>query len=213
MNVAIYLRVSTDKQDEANQEPDCRRLAEARGWPDAIVFAERESGAKARPVWGHLLELAHQGKVNAIVVWSLDRVGRTMWRTIDDVRALERSGCRLLSVRESWLDTGGPAAPLLLAIFAWVADHERRRLIDRTNAGIARARARGAILGRPRKWVDPVRLKVLRGRGVTVLELARRFQVSVRTVRRALAKPGAAKNGTHLAARPPRPASGRSARL
>lgn len=158
MNVAIYLRVSKDdgSQDETNQEPDCRRLCEARSWPRPMVFAERESGARERPVWNQLLEYAHQGEVNAIVVWSLDRIGRTMWKTIDDVRALERGGCRLVSVRESWLDTGGPAAPLLLAIFAWVAEHERTRLVERTKAGIARARARGAVLGRPAVEVSAV---------------------------------------------------------
>jgi len=160
MNVAIYLRVSKDdgSQDEANQEPDCRRACEGRGWADPLVFPERESGAKERPVWRQLLELAHQGKVNAVVVWSLDRVGRTMWKTIDDVRALERCGCRLVSVRESWLDTGGPAAPLLLAIFAWVADHERQRLVERTRAGLERARAKGVKLGRKPVEISSVML-------------------------------------------------------
>jgi putative DNA-invertase from lambdoid prophage Rac len=150
MNVAIYLRVSKadGSQDATNQEPDCRRLCEARGWLEPTVVTELESAVKERPVWRDVLELAHRGIYNVIVVWSLDRVGRSMWRTIDDVRALERAGCRLVSVRESWLDTGGPAAPLLLAIFSWVADHERQRLIERTKAGLERARRQGTKLGR-----------------------------------------------------------------
>jgi DNA invertase Pin-like site-specific DNA recombinase len=199
MRVAIYVRVSKSdgSQDEANQEPDCLQLCQARGWTDVYIHQERESGAsKHRPNWEHLLALARQGAINAIVVWSLDRVGRSMWQTMTDVRELHRCGCQLVSVRDPWLDTGGPAAPLLLAIFAWVAEYERAHQIARTKAGIARAVAQGKRLGRPPKWIDPVKLRNLVGRGVTVSVIARRFQVSPRTIGNHLARARhAAKNG------------------
>lgn len=148
---AIYLRVSSKdgRQDEANQEPDCRRVCEARGWPVGAVYAERESGAKARPVWSDVLELARRGQLRAVVVWSIDRIGRSMWQVVADVRELGRLGCSVVSVREPWLDTGGPTRDLLLAIFGWVAEHERERLRERVRAGLDRARSEGKRLGRP----------------------------------------------------------------
>lgn len=148
MNAAIYLRVSTDDQDVDNQEGDCVRLCQARGWEAAIV-PEVESGAKDRPRWRHVLELARTGTIRAVVIWSIDRMGRRMHELLADVRELDRLGCAVVSVRESWLDTTSPTRDLLLAIFAWLAEHERRRLIERTRAGLERARREGKKLGRP----------------------------------------------------------------
>jgi DNA invertase Pin-like site-specific DNA recombinase len=65
------------------------------------------------------------------------------------VLALDRAGVQLVSVREPWLDTGGPVRDLLLAIFSWVAEQERRRLAERTKAGLARVREHGSRSGRP----------------------------------------------------------------
>jgi len=150
MRAAVYLRVSTDRQDERNQEPECNQLAMARGWK-WVTYHEVESGAKDRPQWRKVLEDARRGEIRAVVVWSLDRVGRRMFELIGDIRELDRLGVQVVSVRESWLDTGGPARALLLAIFAWVAEHERERLRERTRAGLARAKAEGKTLGRPRR--------------------------------------------------------------
>lgn len=145
---AVYLRVSTERQDEANQEPECLRLVEARGWKPLVV-REVESGAKRRPEWEGVLELARRGEARAVVIWSLDRIGRRMFELVGDVRELDRIGCSIVSVREAWLDTTAPTRDLLLSIMGWVAQHERERLVERTKAGLARARAAGKVLGRP----------------------------------------------------------------
>lgn len=151
MRAAIYLRVSTDRQDQKNQQPDCERLCAARGFTHARLYEERESGAKEdREKWAEVLEDARRGQIRAVVVWSLDRVGRSMWQVIRDIQELTRLGCQVVSVKESWLDTGGPTRDLLLAIFAWVAQQERERLRERTRAGLERARRAGKVLGRPR---------------------------------------------------------------
>ena len=198
MNVAIYLRVSKEdgSQDEANQAPDCLQLCEARGWPDPVMFSERASGASTdRPEWRGLVDLARRGICNVIVVWAFDRVGRSFWETMDDVRKLDAYGCRLISVRENWLDTGGPMGPVLVAFCAWAAEQERSRMIERTKAGIERARAKGKRIGRPPAWVDPVQLQTWRGQGVTVPEISRRFQVSARTIANHLARLQTARKG------------------
>ena len=148
MKAAVYLRVSTDRQDEANQEPDCHAVCLARGW-QWVDYHERESGVRYRPKWAQLIADARAGRIRAVVVWSLDRIGRRMWDVVADIRELARVGCEVVSVRESRLDTGGPARDLLLAVFAWVAQFEHERLSARTKAGLARARATGKVIGRP----------------------------------------------------------------
>lgn len=149
MRAGVYVRVSTERQDAANQLPALRMLCTARGW-EVDVREEVESGAKARPVLDALCDDACRGKLGAIVVWALDRLGRNLWEVVARVRRLQVANVRVVSVCEPWLEQEGPARDLLLFIFSWVAEQERRRLIERTHAGLARARAKGKTLGRPR---------------------------------------------------------------
>ncbi len=145
---AVYLRVSSDRQTVENQRAEVEQLARARGY-EPIAYEETESAAKRRPVFDRMLADARAGKVRAVAVWAIDRLHRSMQGAINDVLELDRLGVRVLSVRESWLDTAGPVRALLVAIFGWVAEQERARLIERTKAGLERARRQGKRLGRP----------------------------------------------------------------
>jgi len=163
MTAAVYLRVSTDKQTTENQEPDVRRLVEARGgpgaWDEVTVYRETMSAAKDRPEFDAMMEAARLGRFKTLYVWSLDRFGRSMFVNLRDLTALaDRFGVTVVSVREGWVEqTADPMLKkLLLAIFGWVAEHERDRLKARTLAGIDRARAQGKTLGR-RRVVIPER--------------------------------------------------------
>jgi DNA invertase Pin-like site-specific DNA recombinase len=150
---AVYLRVSSKdgRQDEANQEPDCARLCAARGW-DPVFFRERESGAKLRPEWRRVIEAARLGHVGAVVFWSLDRTGRNRIEVCRDIEMIGHYGVVVASVKEPWLEQPiGPIRDILLQVMAWVAEGERVRLIERTRAGLARARQLGKTLGRPKK--------------------------------------------------------------
>lgn len=155
MRAALYIRVSTDKQTGENQLAELRQLADARGF-DPILYQEVESAAKARPVLERMLADAQAGRVRAILVWALDRLHRSMMGAIQTVLETDRVGVPVISLREPWLDTSGPVRPLLVAIFGWVAEQERARLIERTKAGIERARRERKRLGRPR--VSPLLL-------------------------------------------------------
>lgn len=150
MKAACYLRVSGDRQDEANQEPDVSRLCLARGW-EPVWFQERESGAKSRPVWEQVKAAVHRGEVQRVVVWALDRAGRDRLRLAQDWRDMLAKGAKLVSVREPWTEQDGPLQSLLVDVVAWFAEAERARLIERTKAGLARARAAGKHIGR--KWL------------------------------------------------------------
>jgi putative DNA-invertase from lambdoid prophage Rac len=181
---ALYVRVSTDKQTSENQVAEVRQLAVARGF-EPVIYEEVESAAKARPVLDRMLADVRAGRVQAVAVWALDRLHRSMTGAINTVLELDRLGVPVLSVREGWLDTSGPVRPLLVAIFGWVAEQERTRLIERTKAGLARARRQGKVLGRPR--ASQVMLHAARDLvvdGVPVAEAARRKGVARSTLQR-----------------------------
>jgi DNA invertase Pin-like site-specific DNA recombinase len=193
VKAAVYLRVSSKdgRQDEANQEPECVRLCTSRGW-EAEVFRERESGAKDRPVWRSVIEAARLGSVGAVVFWALDRAGRNRVQVAHDLGELFRFRVHVASVKDSWLDVGsGPLRDLLVQVMAWVAQGERDRLIERTKAGLARARAQGKVLGRPRVSGDALVRAVAKVRlGVPVATAAREAGVARSTLRAVLAKKG-----------------------
>lgn len=146
---ACYIRVSTDDQTVENQRGEVEQLCRARGF-DPVWFEEVGSAAKRRPVFERMMAEVRARKIDAVIVWALDRLHRSMRGAISDVLELDRRGIEVISVREGWLDTGGPVRSLLVAIFGWVAEQERARLIERTKAGQARARKEGKTIGRPR---------------------------------------------------------------
>ncbi len=183
---ALYLRVSTQDQTVANQLPDLKRFARARGFEIAETYEEHASAVGQRPELSRLREAAHARKFDVVLVWALDRLGRSLFDNVRTVLELERAGVDVLSVREPWLDTKGPVRDLLLAIFSWVAQHERTRLVERTRAGVARARAQGKKLGRPRVGVSHVAVDVLWREGKSATSIARQLGISRASVYRLL---------------------------
>lgn len=141
---AMYLRVSTDEQNTDNQRPELEQLARARNVEVVAPYEEHASAAKARPRFEAMTNDAHRGAFDVLLLWALDRLGRSMVGNLQAVLELDRRGVQVFSVREPWLDTGGPVRPLLVAIFSWVAEQERAQLVARTKAGIERARRRDA---------------------------------------------------------------------
>jgi DNA invertase Pin-like site-specific DNA recombinase len=195
---AFYVRVSTDEQTTANQIPDLQRFADARG---LVLFQQYEetisAGAPRRLSLDQMLEGAHAGHFDVLVIWALDRLSRKMTEVLEIMRKLDAAGVRVLSVRESWLDMSGPTRDLLLAVFGWVAEQERTRLGERTRAGLARARAQGKRLGRPRRVValELPHLLELQAEGLSVRAMAQRLKVPASTVGRALQRAKLASNG------------------
>jgi DNA invertase Pin-like site-specific DNA recombinase len=143
--------VSTDEQTTANQRPEVEQLARARGLDLVATFEEAASASKRRPQYEAMMGAARRGDFDVLVIWALDRFGRSRVSNLADVLELDRVGVQIVSVRESWLDTGGPTRNLLVAIFSWCAEQERLRLVERTRAGLSRARREGKRIGRPRR--------------------------------------------------------------
>jgi len=139
-------------------------------------------------VFEKMMNDVRAGRIQALGCVALDRLHRSMTGAINTVLECDRLGVPVLSVRESWLDTGnGPVRPLLVAIFGWVAEQERTTLIARTNAGIERARREGKTLGRPK--ASPILLHAARDLvtgGMSIAQAATAKGVSRSTLQRFL---------------------------
>lgn len=158
VRLAVYARVSKDEadssgrlQDPTNQLIPLRKFAEAMNWEIREEFVDRASGGdSARPEFQRLLGLVRQGHVNLILVWSLDRFSREgIVNTMSYIKQLRKNNCAMKSLKESWLDTREEGiSDLMLSIMAWAAAEERKKIAERTKAGLVRARKKGKILGR-----------------------------------------------------------------
>lgn len=161
MKVALYARVSKDEassdgklQDPENQLMPMRKFCEAMGWSMSEEFIDRASGGDSnRPEFQRMLSKVRQRHFDIILVWALDRFSREgMTNTLSYIKQLKEYKTGLKSLQESWLDTTQEGvAELLLAIFAWVAAEEKRKISERTKAALAKKKAAGMVLGRPRK--------------------------------------------------------------
>ncbi len=185
-NAVLYVRVSTDQQTGENQKPDLMRLAESRGLDVVGIYEENVSARKTRPRFEAMMNDARAGKVGTVLVWALDRFGRSMIGNIQALLELDRLGVKIISVKEPWLDTSGPVRSLLCAIFGWVAEQEAVRVRERTLAGLEHARRRGVRLGRPRARVDLNLFDVLRRQGHEMTAIAKKLGVSEATLYRAI---------------------------
>lgn len=185
LKVAIHLRVSTAEQSCDNQRGEVVQLIKSRGYEVAAVYEEHASAVKRRREFDRMLADAHRGQFNGIVVWALDRFGRSMPGNLAAVVELDRIGVRVISVREPWLDAGGPARSLLIAIVSWVADQERRRISERTKSALARLKAKGVPIGRPRAQFDMNIALQLRAHGSSIRATAKKLKVGASTLARA----------------------------
>jgi DNA invertase Pin-like site-specific DNA recombinase len=189
--IAIYRRVSSELQTTANQVPETETLATARG---AVVARYEETGSavKHRPAFASMLADARRGRFDVLVIWAIDRFGRSMVGNLQDLLELDRLGVQVTSVRESWLDTAGPTRGLLVAIFSWCAEQERARLIERTRAGMARAKRHGTKsgrrIGRPKARVDVDAARALLASGASQRAVSTALGVSLGSLQRALAR-------------------------
>lgn len=188
---AVYVRVSTFEQSTENQKPELERIAKVRELDIKHRYEDYISATKKRPGFDAMMRDAHRGKFDTLIIWSLDRLGRSMYGNMQAVLALDQCGIRIISAKEAWLDSGGPTRQLLIAIFSWVAEQERLRIVERTTAGMARARAKGVHIGRPFAAISRPLMLELRAQGASVRNIAKALNTSASAVQRALKLAGA----------------------
>ncbi len=182
-----YARVST-----ADQTADLQRDALKKAGCDRI-FTDVASGAKAhRPELDHMLDLLREG--DTVVVWKLDRLGRSLQNLVELIDDFDDRGVQFRSLTES-IDTSTPGGTLIFNIFGSLAQFERDLIRERTRAGLEAARARGRTGGRP-AILDERQAKEVRrlyeSRSVTVDQIASMMHVGRSTIYRCLQKGGEA---------------------
>jgi DNA invertase Pin-like site-specific DNA recombinase len=186
MRAAIYARVNTFDQDPENQLQELRRYVEARGWTAAEYVDHGVSGAKERrPALDRLLVDARRRRFDVLVCWRLDRLGRNLKHLITLLEDLQALGVAFVSLAEG-IDATTPAGRLQMQILGAIAEFERGRIVERVRAGLARAKAQGQRLGRPRRRIDPERLVTVAG--LPDREAARRLGIPRSTLQRWLAQ-------------------------
>jgi DNA invertase Pin-like site-specific DNA recombinase len=188
--IALYARVSTlNGQNPEMQLTELREYAARRGWD---VFAEYTdlgvSGSKdSRPQLNRMLADAHAWKFDAVLVWKLDRLGRSLKHLVTTIADLEHYGVSFVSLRDN-LDLSTPSGRLMLHLLGAMAEFERELIKERVNAGIKSAQARGVRFGRPKVYCSGLKIAQMREQGVPWTEVARRLDVGKGTAQRAFAR-------------------------
>lgn len=185
--VAIYARVSTDKQTAENQLQELRCLCERHGYKIYQEFVDNGiSGVKGRndrPALDAMLKAATQRKFEIVLCWSIDRLGRSLQNLIEILNELQALKIDLFFQQQS-MNTSTPSGRMIFSVFAAIGEFERNLIRERVIAGQQRAKENGVKLGRPSKMNDGMRtaVKLLREKGMGIKQIAKQLQIGVGTV-------------------------------
>lgn len=150
---ALYIRVSTDRQTTDNQDRELREIAERSGWRIVEVYRDHAvSGAKGRdqrPAFDALCKDAARRRFDVVMAWSVDRLGRSLQDLVAFLSDLHAAGIDLF-LHQQGIDTTTPAGKAMFQMMGVFAEFERAMIRERVNAGLARAKAQGKALGRPK---------------------------------------------------------------
>jgi DNA invertase Pin-like site-specific DNA recombinase len=194
--VALYVRVSTDGQTVENQRRELQAAARRHGWHVAEVFADEGiSGAKGReqrPALDALLKGVARKEFDLVAAWSVDRLGRSLQDLVSFLGEVHGKSVDLY-LHQQGIDTTTPAGKAMFQMMGVFAEFERAMIRERVNAGLARAKASGTQLGRPKtdaKTEARIRAELTKGTGM--MKTARMFGVGTGTVQRIKAETAAA---------------------
>jgi DNA invertase Pin-like site-specific DNA recombinase len=185
--VAIYCRVSTDGQSVDLQVNELREYAAKRDWHVIGEYLDiGVSGVKeSRPALNRLMADARQRKFDILLVWKIDRFGRSLKHLVNSLAELESVGVAFVSLRDS-LDLSSPAGRLMAQLLGAISEFERSLITERVRAGIRNARNKGRRLGRPPLEVDSGRIARLKASGASLRAISEQLGISVGSVHRAL---------------------------
>ena len=187
LRVGLYARVSThDQQTLPLQIRAMREYAVKRGWTIAEQIKEVGSGAAQRELRETLLASARRREIDVVLVWRLDRWGRSVADLVSTLQELQHLGVGFVSLTEA-LDLTTPAGRAMAGLLAVFAEFERDILGERVRAGLANARLNGKRLGRPQVVIQKVaEIRQLHLEGISKSEIARRLRIGSTSVRRIL---------------------------
>ena len=185
--IAIYARVSTDKQSTENQLLELRTLCNRLGYTIVQEYTDNGiSGAKSRderPALDLLLKDATRRKFDMVMCWSIDRLGRSLQHLVEILNELQALKIDLY-FQQQGMDTSTPSGRMIFSVFGAIGEFERNLIRERVLAGQQRAKANGVKLGRPSKMNDGMKsaVKLLREKGMGIKQIAKELQIGVGTV-------------------------------
>ena len=190
--VAIYLRVSTSRQDTNNQRRELEAVAERSGWQVVKVYEDAGiSGAKGRdkrPGLDAMMKAVNAREFDMVASWSVDRLGRSLTDLLSILQSLHEKGIGLF-LHQQGLDTSTTAGKAMFQMLGVFAEFERGIIRERVNAGLARAKAKGTKLGRRRiKASVEARILELRANGDGILKIGRTLGVGTSVVQRVVSE-------------------------
>ena len=187
VRAGVYARVSThDQQTIPLPTRALQDYAARRGWTVAVQIKEVGSGASERELRGKLLEAARRREIDVVLVWRLDRWGRSLADLVATLQGLERLGVGFVSLTEA-LDLTTPSGRAMAGMLAVFAEFEREILRERVRAGLAHARQNGKRLGRPPTASRKAgQVRQLDHAGLNKAEIACRLKIGRTSVRRIL---------------------------
>jgi DNA invertase Pin-like site-specific DNA recombinase len=189
--VAIYARVSTDKQTCENQLQELRAIAERMNYTIVAEFIDNGiSGMKTRqdrPALDQLMKSATQRKFDMVMCWSIDRLGRSLQNLVEILNELQAMKIDLFFLQQG-MDTSTPSGRMIFSVFGAIGEFERNLIRERVIAGQKRAVANGVKMGRPSKMNDGMRsaIQLLREKGMGIKQIARELKVGIGSVYSAL---------------------------
>ena len=185
--IAIYARVSTSSQSPQNQIDVLTELANRQGYTIIKIYSDNGfSGTKLtadRPALNELMTDARKRKFDMVLVWSLDRLGRSLKHCLELLQELQELKVDLF-FHQQGMDTSTSSGKLMFSTIGAFAEFERNIIRERVMAGQARAKANGVKFGRPSKMNDGMRsaVKLLREKGMGIKQIAKQLQIGVGTV-------------------------------
>ena len=176
--VVLYSRVSSIEQHPETQLCDLRPLAAARGYEIVGQYSDTISGSKAkRPGLDQLMSDARRGRFDVMLVWSFDRVARSVKHFLEVLDELNHLNIALVSFREN-IDTGGPLGRAMIVIVGAIAELERSLIVERVKSCMRRAKLLGVRIGRARLDVDREQVVTDRRAGMSLTLVARKHSIS-----------------------------------
>jgi len=187
MKIAVYCRVSTEDQKADLQLDALGQYAESRGLIVYREYIDHISGAKdSRPALNEMLADARRRRFDAVAVWKIDRLGRSVAHLLTILTELQSLGVAFISLQEA-IDTNTPAGKMVFTFLGAVAEFERSLISERVKSGMAAAKQRGKHCGRPNAQIDSTNIKELRSQGKSFREIAKLYGVSHQTISNVLA--------------------------
>jgi|TARA_B110000046_G_scaffold184378_1_gene222702 DNA invertase Pin-like site-specific DNA recombinase len=186
MTAAIYARVSTKEQNTDNQVLELKKVAEKAGWEISNTFIDHgisgSKGRKDRPALDTLLKTITRRETKRVLVWSVDRLGRSLQDLISTLNEINSSGAELY-IHQQAIDTGTSSGRMLFSMLGVFAEFEREMISERVSAGLERAKANGVKLGRKR--IPPIterKVIELSNKGLSQRKVATRVNISQQKV-------------------------------